>query len=125
MLRFPLLKKAGGNINELFAKVKQLKLDNEAKELELNSLDSTINKVLFELPNLPDSDLLAGGKENNKVIHVFKKAPSFDFKIKDHVELCESLGLIDYKRAAKISGNGTWIYKGLGAMLEWALINFL
>ncbi|HKM02973.1 MAG TPA: serine--tRNA ligase [Bacilli bacterium] len=120
----PVVKKAGGNINELFAKVKQLKLDNEAKELELNSLDSTINKVLFELPNLPDSDLLAGGKENNKVIHVFKKAPSFDFKIKDHVELCESLGLIDYKRAAKISGNGTWIYKGLGAMLEWALINF-
>ena len=44
--------------------------------------------------------------------------------MKDHVELAESLGLIDYKRAAKISGSGTWIYTGLGAQLEWALINY-
>lgn len=120
----PAVKKAGGDINELFAKVKQIKADNEAKEAELNVIDGEINKVLLELPNLPDEDLLAGGKENNKVIYTFKDKPIFNFAIKDHVELCESLQLIDYKRGAKISGSGTWIYKGLGAMLEWALLNF-
>lgn len=120
----PSVKKAGGDINEIFNKVKQIKADNEAKEKELAALDEAINKTLLELPNLPDADLLAGGKENNKVIFTYKTAPKFDFPIKDHVELCESLGLVDYKRAAKISGSGTWIYKGIGAMLEWALINF-
>lgn len=120
----PQVKKAGGDINEIFAKVKQIKADNEAKEKQLVELDAAINKVLLELPNLPDEDLLAGGKENNKVIFTYKTAPKFDFPIKDHVELCESLGLVDYKRGAKISGSGTWIYRGVGAMLEWALINF-
>lgn len=120
----PQVKKAGGDINEIFAKVKQIKADNEAKEKQLAELDAAINKVLLELPNLPDEDLLVGGKENNKVIFTYKTAPKFDFPIKDHVELCESLGLVDYKRGAKISGSGTWIYRGVGAMLEWALINF-
>ena len=120
----PQVKKAGGDINEIFAKVKQIKADNEVKEKQLAELDAAINKVLLELPNLPDEDLVAGGKENNKVIFTYKTAPKFDFPIKDHVELCESLGLVDYKRGAKISGSGTWIYRGVGAMLEWALINF-
>lgn len=120
----PQVKKAGGDINEIFAKVKQIKADNEAKEKQLAELDAIINKVLYELPNLPDEDLLSGGKENNKVIFTYKNQPEFDFPIKDHVELCESLGLVDYKRGAKISGSGTWIYRGVGAMLEWALINF-
>lgn len=120
----PVVKKAGGDINEIFAKVKAIKADNEAKEAELAILEANINKTLLELPNLPDGDLLSGAKENNRVIHTFLEAPHFDFPVKDHVELCETLGLIDYKRAAKISGSGTWIYRGLGAMLEWALLNF-
>ncbi len=68
--------------------------------------------------------MLAGDKENNRVVTVNKDQPIFDFKIKDHVELATSLGLVDYERAAKISGKGTWIYTNLGARLEWALINF-
>ena len=76
------------------------------------------------MPNLPDDDLVGGFKENNAVVYTFGTKPEFDFKAKDHVELCESLGLIDYERGAKISGHGTWIYTGLGAQLEWALINF-
>lgn len=120
----PAVKKAGGDVNEIFAKVKAIKLDNEEKEKELAVIDAEIERFLLELPNLPDEDLLSGAKENNKVIYQFKEVPRFDFQIKDHVELCESLGLIDYKRAAKISGSGTWIYKGVGAQLEWALINF-
>ena len=54
----------------------------------------------------------------------FGEPHDFGFPIKDHVQLAESLGLIDYKRAAKISGAGTWVYTNLGARLEWALLNY-
>ena len=120
----PQVKKEGGDVNQIFAKVKALASENKENEAKLDKLEEEINKVLFALPNLPDEDLLPGGKENNKPISYFKEKPKFGFKIKNHVELAESLGLIDYDRAAKISGHGTWFYTNLGARLEWALINF-
>ena len=120
----PTVKKAGGDINAIFAEVKALKAENEAYEVELKKLDDAVNEILFALPNMPDDDLLSGEKENNKVIFINKTKPVFNFKTKDHVDLCESLGIIDYKRAAKISGSGTWLYTGIGAQLEWALLNF-
>lgn len=120
----PQVKKEGGNVNEIFAKVKELGAKNKENEQKLVELEAKINEFLIALPNLPDDDLLAGGKENNKVIEVFKEQPKFSFKIKDHVELAESLGLIDFTRGAKIAGSGSWVYTNLGAQLEWALINF-
>ena len=120
----PQVKKAGGDIQAIFAKVKALAASNEEDEKAAKVLDEEITEFLAALPNLPDEDLLEGGKENNKVVLTYHKKPVFDFKIKDHVELCESLGLVDYKRGAKISGSGTWIYTGIGAQLEWALLNF-
>ena len=77
------------------------------------------------MPNLPDPDLASGGKENNHPIYSYGDPNRFKGrKLKNHVELAESLGLIDYKRAAKISGAGTWIYTNKGAQLEWALLNY-
>ncbi len=120
----PQVKKAGGDVNEIFAKVKQIMADAKASEEELAKIEEDIKNFLMPLPNIPDDDLLPGEKENNKVIHQFGEPNKFDFPIKNHVELCESLGLIDYERAAKMSGHGTWVYTGLGAQLEWALLNF-
>ena len=120
----PQYKKEGKDPKELFEKVKELNAANAKNAADLQDLEKKIFDFLKVLPNLPDEDLLPGGKENNKPIYVFGKQPEFSFKKKDHVELAESLGLIDYERAAKISGRGTWIYKGLGAQLEWALLNF-
>ncbi len=121
----PSLKKAGGDVQTVFKKVKELAALNKDKETELSKVEAEIKSQIEVLPNMPDPDLLAGGKENNHPIYHFGKEPTFDsFKPKDHVELAESLGLIDYKRAAKISGSGTWIYTGLGAQLEWALLNY-
>lgn len=120
----PQVKKAGGDVNEIFAKVKQIMADAKTSEEELAKIEEDIKNFLMPLPNIPDDDLLPGGKENNKVIHQFGEPNKFDFPIKNHVELCESLGLIDYERAAKMSGHGTWVYTGLGAQLEWALLNF-
>lgn len=120
----PQVKKEGGDVNAIFAKVKELSAQNKENEAELARLEEKINKVLVALPNLPDEDLLPGGKENNKALKYYGEKPEFGFEIKNHVELAESLGLIDYERAAKVSGHGTWFYTNLGARLEWALLNF-
>jgi len=120
----PQYKKEGKDPKEIFVKVKALASENKEGEIKLKEIETKIHDIIAELPNIPDDDLLAGGKENNKVIKTINKKPEFNFKVKDHVELAKSLGLVDYDRAAKISGSGTWIYTNLGAQLEWALINY-
>ena len=98
---------------------------------EIKALDERLAKVEQEfidkisaLPNIPADDVVAGDKENNQAIYTYGKKPEFNFSPKDHVALATDLGLIDYERAAKMSGAGFWIYKGLGAQLEWALLNY-
>ena len=120
----PQAKKNGEDVSKIFAKVKQIAAENAESDKELKELEDKIFNFLAELPNIPDDDLLGGGKENNKPIKVFKEKPVFNFPIKDHVELATSLGLVDYDRAAKIAGRGAWIYTNLGARLEWALLNY-
>ncbi|MGI6713792.1 MAG: serine--tRNA ligase [Bacilli bacterium] len=120
----PTIKKQGGDLVPIFERVKELKNEVAEEEARLKVVEEELKRALEELPNPPDEDLLSGGKENNQVIYEFGKKPEFDFPLKDHVELAESLNLIDYKRGAKISGSGTWIYSGKGAELEWALINY-
>ena len=120
----PAAKKAGEDVSKIFAKVKEIAAKNQQKDQELKELETKIFNFLAELPNIPDDDLVGGGKENNKVIRVFGKKPEFDFPMKDHVELATSLGLVDYDRAAKIAGRGAWIYTGLGAQLEFALLQY-
>ena len=120
----PQAKKNGEDVSKIFAKVKEIAAQNKASEEELAILEEKIRNFLAELPNLPDDDLLGGGKENNKPIRTFGKKPEFNFPMKDHMELAASLGLVDYDRGAKIAGRGAWIYTNLGARLEWALLNY-
>lgn len=120
----PAVKKEGGDVKSIFAKVKELGAQNKESEEKLNEIEAKIKSLVEVLPNLPDDDLVAGSKENNHPIYHFGEERKFGFTPKNHVELCESLGLIDYKRAAKISGTGTWVYTNLGARLEWALLNY-
>ena len=120
----PQAKKNGEDVSKIFAKVKEIAAENAESEKELKDLEDKIFNFLAELPNIPDDDLVGGGKENNVPIRSFGKKPEFNFPMKDHVELATSLGLIDYDRAAKIAGRGAWIYTNLGARLEWALLNY-
>lgn len=120
----PALKKAGEDVRPVFEKVKALAAENKAGEEELAKIEAELKALVEVLPNLPDDDLLAGGKENNTPIYHFGEEQKFNFTPRDHVTLCEMCGLIDYKRAAKVSGAGTWIYTNLGARLEWALLNY-
>ena len=120
----PQAKKNGEDVTKIFAKVKEIAKNNAENEEKLKELEGKINDFIAVLPNLPDDDLVGGGKENNKPVHVYGNKPEFAFKLKDHVELAESLGLVDYERGSKIAGRGSWIYTNLGARLEWALLNF-
>ena len=101
-------------------------LSEKVKELEkrVDELNDKLTSLVEVLPNIPDEDVVAGEKEANQVIKVVGEKPVFDFPIKDHVELGESLGLFDLERAVKISGNNFVMYRGWGARLEWALLNY-
>lgn len=94
----------------------------KALEDEIRSAEIFLNNRISELPNIVADDVIAGGKEKNKVLRVFNKKPKF--APKDHVELATALDIIDYERGAKMSGSGFWVYKGAGAILEWALLNY-
>ena len=90
----------------------------------LKDLNVEFRTAMLSLPNLPDSDLLPGGKENNEPLRYIGEKHSFDFEPKHHVDLCTDLGLIDYERGVKLAGGGNWMYTGMGARLEWALLNY-
>jgi len=93
---------------------------------QLKSTEHQIQNLLDILPNLPDDDIkIAAEPKENVCIKTFGHKPSFSFKPKNHVELNEKLHLFDFVRGAKISGAGWPVYRGLGARLEWALLNYM
>ena len=120
----PQIKKNGGNIQEVLAHVSELKEAIRQSEPQLKAIEDEFRNLMLSLPNLPDEDLLPGGKENNQPIRFFGEPKVFDFEPKHHVDLCNNLGLIDYDRGTKLAGSGFWIYRGMGARLEWALLNY-
>ncbi|MFA6409976.1 MAG: serine--tRNA ligase [Candidatus Buchananbacteria bacterium] len=109
---------------EVIAKMKEIGEEIKKMDDQVKLTETELNEKLAALPNIPADDVLPGGKENNKVIKTFGKKPEFKFTPKDHVQLATDLGIIDYERGVKMSGNGFWIYKGQGAILEWALLSY-
>ncbi|HBN84081.1 MAG TPA: serine--tRNA ligase [Clostridiales bacterium] len=120
----PRLKKQGEDVTDKLEEMKVIA--DRIKELDATSaqLSEKIKDFMDGLPNMPADDVIAGDKEQNVVVRTYGEKPQFDFQPKDHVELVESLNLVDYQRGVKIGGSGFWLYKGKGALLEWALINF-
>ena len=107
-------------------KAKSVALDEAVAEEAalLKEKNAEFRICMLALPNLPDADLLPGGKENNEPLRYIGEKHSFDFEPKHHVDLCTNLGLIDYERGVKLAGSGNWMYTGMGARLEWALLNY-
>ena len=101
---------------------KELKNDDGAN----GGLEIARDQQLLHLPNLPHESVPVGkNAEENVVIKTLGEQPNFAFKPKSHVELCESLKLVDFARAAKLSGSGFILYTNWGAKFERALIQFL
>lgn len=120
----PIYKKEGKDCAPIFAQMKELGAKVKEQEEELKQVETEYTSIMLSFPNLPDPDVVPGGKENNQPLYYFGEPRKFDFEPKNHVDLCTSLGLIDYPRGVKLSGNGFWIYRGMGARLEWALLNY-
>ena len=122
--QIPMMKKNGEDTTAIFAEMKALSDTITANDGVLRTVEDEYRTLMLGLPNVPDADLKAGGKENNEAVRLFGDIKTFDFEPKHHVDLCTDLGLIDYPRGTKLSGSGFWVYRGLGARLEWALLNY-
>ena len=120
----PQLKKQGKDVSGIFAEMAELKKGLAEDAEKLDACQAELRTAMLSLPNLPDPDLKPGGKENNEPLRYYGEPHKFDFEPKHHVDLCLGLGLIDYERGVKLAGTGNWMYTGMGARLEWALLNY-
>ena len=103
-------------------------IGNQISQLDIKAsqTDQELQNILLRLPNLPHADVPIGSSEDdNKEINKWGEKPSFNFDPKPHTEICETLGLVDFARGAKLSGSGFLLYNGWGARLERALIQYL
>lgn len=116
---------AGEARTRKIAAMQDLKAKLAAYEFELRALEEEFNELINQVPNLPLDDVPVGrGESENKVLREVGSRPSFDFEPKDHTTLGDTLGIIDFERAAKVSGSGFYYLKNEGVLLEFALINY-
>ncbi len=122
----PLLKKEGKDVTETFAQMK--KLSDQVKELDLvlKDLDEELKTILLQIPNTPHESVVEGKTdEDNVEISKWGEPKEFTFEPKAHWDLGSDLNILDFERAAKITGARFTVFKGLGAKLERSLINFM
>jgi len=107
------------------ASMKAIAAEIDMLEPQIKALDDQVQNVLLFIPNLPHGTVPQGGMEANQIVANWGTKPVFDFKPKTHIEISESLDIIDFKRGTKLSGSNFILYKDLGARLERALYNFM
>ena len=122
--RIPQCKRRGEPVQELIEEMRGVGQRIKQLDADRIALDRRIQEFLEQLPNVPDADVAGGGKESNTVLHVWGERTPFDFVPRDHIAIATDLGMIDFERGVKIAGNGFWVYRGAGALLELALINY-
>ncbi len=123
--KIPAMKKAGEDVAPIFAEMKEL--SDKIKELDekVRELDEAINTKMLTIPNLPNEDVPDGNTdEDNVEIRKFMEPTEFTFEPKAHWDVGSALGIIDAPTAGKVTGTRFTFYKGLGARLERAVINF-
>jgi seryl-tRNA synthetase len=114
----------GGDTADLEAAASGLRGEIAEVEAKVTAAEEALQALLEQLPNMPDDRVPGGGKEANQVVRTWGEKPTPVSRPLDHVELCTRLGLVDYERGTKLGGNGFWLYTGMGAALEWALLDF-
>ncbi len=120
------LRKSGADASEKIEYQRSLGRKIEETGQELKAAEEEWEQVLLVIPNMPDDSVPVGSSdEDNEVIKTWGEKPSFDFEPKAHWDLGENLDILDFKRAAKITGSRFTLYKSQGALLERALINFM
>jgi seryl-tRNA synthetase len=120
------LKSKGQDASAQMTAMKQVGERVSAIDAEVAGIDAKLQEILLMIPNLPHESVTVGkDSADNPEIRKWGEAPKFAFPPKAHWDIGEQLGILDFARAAKISGSGFILYKGAGARLERALINFL
>lgn len=120
------LKKQEKSANDIIVKTKDIGKKIKDLDESLKDVESDLRSEMDRIPNLPHESVPVGqDASDNVVIRAWGKIPEFDFEISNHLELSERLDIIDFPRGSKITGRGFPVYKGKGAALERALINFM
>jgi seryl-tRNA synthetase len=120
------LKKSGRDVTSLMQEVEQLSRAIREGEGPLAEIEKRFERVMLWIPNLPHASVPLGtGAESNREVRRWGEIPKFDFSPKNHWEIGEELGILDFARAAKIAASRFALYYGEGALLERALINFM
>lgn len=120
------LKRMGTAAEDKIKEMKSVSLQIKEQDEQIRELEEQIHQILITLPNIPHASVRIGrSAADNEVVKIWGEAPTYDFPLKDHLDLAENLGILDFKRAAKISGTGFPLYVGDGAVLERALVNFM
>jgi seryl-tRNA synthetase len=120
------LKKSGGDATALMQEIEGISESIRNHEGPLGVIEKRFDALMLLIPNLPHSTVPLGlSAEHNREVRKWGELPSFDFTPKNHWDIGEELGILDFSRAAKIAGARFVIYYGQGALLERALINFM
>lgn len=120
------LKREKKDATEIMNSVSEIGVKIADIDEEISKLDEKINYLLLTTPNILHESVPIGKDEKeNLLVRTYLDIPKFDFEVKSHYELGEKLGILDFERAAKVTGSRFTIYKGLGARLERALIAFM
>ena len=119
-------KKLGGDAAPLMKEVEELAEAIRKAEAPLAEIEARFDDFMLRIPNLPHESVpLGAGPQNNKEVRKWGEIPQFDFKAKPHWEIGEELGILDFARAARMAGARFTLYRGHGALLERAVINFM
>ena len=122
----PKLKKAGEDTTALFAEMKQLSARIKELDGEVAEVEDELRSVLLGIPNVPYKDVQIGADDSDNVeLRRWSEPRAFGFEAKAHWDIGEDLDILDFERAGKIAGARFTVYKGLGAKLERAVINFM
>ena len=122
----PKLKKAGEDTSAIMAEMKELSADIKELDGEVAEIEKQLKDVLLGVPNTPYKDVQVGEDDSDNVeLRRFMEPKTFDFEPKAHWDIGTELDILDFDRASKISGARFTVYKGLGARLERAVINFM
>ncbi|WP_127488779.1 serine--tRNA ligase [Paenibacillus ehimensis] len=120
------LKKAKENADHLIEEMKVVGDRIKSLDEEIRGLEAELDTIILAIPNMPQADVPVGGSEENNVeIRRVGEVPSFSFEPKPHWETAQELDILDFESAAKVTGSRFVFYKGLGARLERALMNFM
>jgi seryl-tRNA synthetase len=120
------IRKERGDAAERIEQMREVSQQIKALDQQLTLIQNRFNEILLLIPNMPHDSVTVGKDEgDNPVVKVWGKPPEFDFEPKPHWDIAESLGILDFERAAKITGARFALYWGIGAALERALISFM